>query len=482
MRADETAGIVALVGPDEPTGEAARAWLANGPRKLIVFGGLPKALAGYAVKQAERLGDGVARAEPAPPHQTRESPAVVHYGALAEMLGGRRWRRPFRRFDFGDEWNNVGYGAITADGSMWSVAPLIDLPAEAELASVTVADRRAGSYAGLIDGDRQSILWFARPVGPIDSFEWFLVERFLSSHRAGKLPSQPVLSEIPHGYDSLITMRLDCDEDVESARDLWQAYRDWSAPLSLAIHTSVLGPAPRTAFIAEVAASGGSILSHSATHARNWGGSTDAALIEATASADRLEQATGVRPAYAVSPFHQTPAYALESLAAAGYGGCIGGNIASDPAFNLARGGSLAELPVGFVGHSQQCMLHGDCLLGGDDPIATYREAFDLALETRSIFGYLDHPFSARYQYGWRDAASRIAIHRALIDHVEARAARPLFLNEDGTMDFLIRRSAVEFEEGPQGFVARLPEAAGLAVGAEYRGRLFEVRDGMILE
>src|SRR5690606_27172436 len=110
---------------------------------------------------------------------------------------------------------------------------------------------------------------------------------------------------------------------------------------------------------------------------------------------------------YAVSPFHQSPQYALEALCDVGYSGCIGGIIRNDPEFLLARGGELAGFPVGFIGHSQQCMLHGDCLLEAGDPLAIYKMAFDQALETRSLFGYLDHPFSERYQYGWVDEESR---------------------------------------------------------------------------
>jgi hypothetical protein len=310
-----------------------------------------------------------------------------------------------------------------------------------------------------------------------------LVENFLSSHRADELSAQPILTEIPFGHDVTVTMRLDCDEDIESARVLWNGYRRWGIPLSLAVQTSLLAQHVHVPLLTDVLSSGGSILSHSTSHIANWGGSYPAALEEAVVSATLLEKATGRRPRFAVSPFHQTPHYALKALHSAGYEGCIGGNIASDPAFNLARGGSLADLPDGFVGHTQQCMLHGDCMLNGDDPMATYRQAFDLALETRSIFAYLDHPLSARYNYGWSDEEARIEAHRMLLDYIAATARAPAYLSTDATLDFLIRKSRLSVIGRKGGFVfEKVPNGGnGQRLCVEFRGELVEIVEGIEL-
>ena len=67
-------------------------------------------------------------------------------------------------------------------------------------------------------------------------------------------------------------MRLDCDEDVESARELWALYRNLDVPFSIAIHTAHLSEKKNHVLPREILAFGGTILSHSATHAPNWGG------------------------------------------------------------------------------------------------------------------------------------------------------------------------------------------------------------------
>jgi hypothetical protein len=182
---------------------------------------------------------------------------------------------------------------------------------------------------------------------------------------------------------------------------------------------------------------------------------------------------------YAVSPFHQTPHYALAGLADAGYAGCIGGIIRNDPEFLLARGGVLADMPRGFIGHSQQCMLHGDCMLAEGDPLAVFKAAFELAYETKTLFGYLDHPFSERYQYGWRTEAERIAAHEAFVSFIRSRAGRPLFVNEEVAMDFLLAKSLHDVVEDRDGFFVKpvwhIEQSLALAV--EYRGECVNVSE-----
>jgi hypothetical protein len=194
------------------------------------------------------------------------------------------------------------------------------------------------------------------------------------------------------------------------------------------------------------------VLSHTATHAPNWGGSYAAALGEGLESADLLRDVISESVRYAVSPFHQTPDYALQGLVDAGYAGCIGGIIRNDPDFLLARGGVLAGMPDGFVGHSQQCMLHGDCMLQGDDPLAIFKQAFDQAMDSATLFGYLDHPFSERYAYGWESEVQRVQAHTDLIAYIRSRSVQPVFMNENVAMDFLQMKGRVHLIETNDGF------------------------------
>lgn len=472
--------VVAVDAPDA-WGDALVELLDKCAVKLLVFGRLPQAL-------AQRLGctahawpedlAAAARSAPALAGHDAQSAARVRYGEQAAILGGRTWERPFERFDFTDEWNNLGYGAIRADQSIWAVSQPVDVPDAARLASIEIDGAPCLAYAALWQQAASSVLWFNRAVGPCDSFEWRFVEMFLSTHRAAELPCQPVLSELPWGYDAAITSRLDCDEDIESARPLWQTYKRLGIPFSLAIHTSNLHDDTHYAMLREFAAAADTaLLSHTATHAPNWGGSYEAALVEGAESMGLIEAVTGQRVRYAVSPFHQSPDYALHALCDVGYAGCIGGIIRNDPEFLIARGGSLVGLPDGFIGHSQQTMLHGDCLLASGDALAVFKQAFDLAFETRTLFGYLDHPFSSRYQYGWTDEAVRIDAHEKLIAYIRARARKPIFLNENAALDFLAAKASLQVIEDGSAFRFIMPaEAANdLPLAVEYRGECVPV-------
>ncbi|KVM97150.1 polysaccharide deacetylase [Burkholderia stagnalis] len=474
--------LVAVDVPDE-FANALIGWLGVPRRKLLVFGRMPNALATRLncrqIEHVEGFAD-AARSAPAASRCTSQSSATVRYTKLVASVGGREWVRPFERFDFTDEWNNLGFGAIRSDDSIWSVGAPLDVPESARLASVYIEQDRQFAYTALWDDEATSVLWFNRPVGPCDSFEWRVVENFLSGYRAGELHCQPVLSEVPWGYDAVITSRLDCDEDVESARPLWDAYRRLGVPFSLAVHTANLGNTTHHLILRELAAdASAAILSHTATHAPNWGGSYAAALAEGRESAHLLESVIARPVRYAVSPFHQTPHYALEGLADAGYAGCIGGIIRNDPEFLLARGGILAGMPEGFVGHSQQCMLHGDCMLAEGDPLAVFKAAFDLAYETKTLFGYLDHPFSERYQYGWRTEDERISAHEKFVHYIRARAKRPIFINEEVAMNFLLAKSMHDLTEDGDTYVVTSMRGvtAPLPLAVEYCGELLEVTD-----
>jgi len=481
----DSVSLVVAIDIPEKWGAELVSWLRRSRRKLIILGCIPSVLIsdlGWQVVQSHSMLDHAVSSEATPIHQWRASSAAVHYSSNASVLGASHWVRHFERFDFADEWNNLGFGAIRADGSCWSVAQSLDA-GECTLASIEVDNHVCGAYAALAEIHASSILWFNRAVGPCDSYEWRIVENYLSRYGADCLPCQPVLSEIPWGYDAAVTSRLDCDEDVESARALWDAYRELNIPFSLAVHTSNLSSARHHSILSEVLNNGGAVLSHSATHPENWGGSYAAALRQGEESATQLQRITGKAVRYAVSPFHQTPHYALQALADAGYFGCIGGGGRSDPEFTLARGGEVANIPSGFIGHSQQCMLHGDCMLAEGDPLLMYKQSFDQAFETQTLFGYLDHPFSERYAYGWLDEQSRIQVHRELIQYIQERAVNPIFLNEDMALDFLSYKSKYEIIEcGGVFAVSNENPDSELKVAIEYSGKTLLLEQGDTLE
>ena len=334
-----------------------------------------------------------------------------------------------------------------------------------------------GAAATIRDLSRGAVLWFARPVGAVDGQDWAVIEDFISNYRADDLASRPCLKGIPHGYGAAVTMRLDCDEDVASARPLFDLYRSRHRPVSLAVATGRLHSREDIGLISDVLQAGGSVLSHSVTHSPQWGGSGEAAEREARdlkASLEALFASLSVR--YAVSPFHQNPAYVPSALARAGYDGFIGGSIASDPEYLMARAGVPPFGPSGIVLHSQSCMLHGDCMLDGSDPLSVFKQAFQLALRGREFFGYLDHPFSERYAYGWPSEEDRLDAHAAYLSFMEDECSDGplLFVNEDLCMRFIKEKSTalIRYEENSGEYAISRTEAAGFPLSIGYRGEI----------
>lgn len=380
-----------------------------------------------------------------PGQQYDTSKGSIHYSKSNKLVAHPPYeKRDLLRYDFEKEWNNHGYGGVLRDDPIWGVCHSAEPSANVQPIA-WIADQygeHVGLYAGLIDFPDASILWFNRPVGPVDSLEWHMIETFFSNYRSEDLPCFPYLLDIPYGYDGAVCMHADCDEAISSARNLFELYQQHDFPFSLAIKTEQEITAKDISFMQDVIKAGGSVSSHSCNHYDNWGGQFQVAYNEAIESKrwieDRLANGTSVN--YAVSPFYQNPPYAVQALADAGYLGFVGGIICNDPEYLMGRSGVAPFCNGKIVSHSQQCMLHGDCYHRYGNSIAPYIEAFESYLSTDGFFGYLDHPFSKRYSYGWFDEKERLDAHAELIEHMK-NAGRIWFTNLDQCLDFVRKKS-----------------------------------------
>jgi hypothetical protein len=472
--------IVLAVSPGDDRSDYFRA-LADRGAKLIFLGSLGPAiaeLAGIALSPASAEMAAAAACAPALPNTSSESLAVIRY--VDHGLGATSPLRQRRlcHFDFADEWNNLGYGRIGIGSDPWSIG----ITAQA-LSAVVVAEldcggtAAGGAVATLRDLPSSAVLWHARPVGPVDGQDWQIIEAFVSHYRHAGLPCRPHLRDVPHGFGAAVTMRLDCDEDIASARPLFDLYRERGLPLSLAIKTAQPERPEHFALLRDLRAAGGSILSHSVSHAPRWGGTAEAAEAEARDSKAWLDsKIEGLSVRYAVSPFHQNPTYVPEALARAGYDGFIGGIIANDPEYLMARGGEVPYGPAGFVSHSQSCMLHGDCMQAEGDRLRIFKHAFHVARAGSQFFGFLDHPFSERYTYGWLSEADRLAAHTdflsSIADECEQAGETLLFVNEETCLDFMRDKAnaLIAFDEATETFAISRQHAANLPLSLGYRG------------
>ncbi len=420
-----------------------------GGQKLLLLGSLDEALASWMGLQPNphppAVEDCVATSTP--DLNADQSRTEIRFLDHPLTRGMALRNRPFQRFDFEREWNNLGFGNITADGSPWACSMGYRVDESFGIAEVCIEGSARASFAAMRD-EEGSVLWFDRPVGPIDSYEWCLVETFFGDWRHEDLPCLPYLSEIPGDMEGVVTARLDCDEGVGSARRLFELYRDRRVPLSLAVTTGLhrLGQSDQQ-LMRDVLAAGGAILSHSVSHEPDWGGSFEAACKEAKQSRmDLLELLPELDSLqYAVSPFHQNPEFAVRALAASGYKGFVGGIAAGDPEYQVARAGRVFGGDQVILSISQQCMLHGDCVSRYGNSVAPYQQSFDLHCASRSIFGYLDHPFSERYQYGWESEEQRVGAHEVLIDYCDSKAEL-WWCNQQECFEWLEFRDQVSLE------------------------------------
>ncbi len=455
-------------------------------RKILLLGSLPPEFAsdlGIHVEplSAEQAAWGEVSPSPAW-HHCDVSFASVHYekdhplGAASPLN-----IRHFARYDFTDEWNNMGYGRIMLDNTVWSLSSVVHANGTTPIASVYGPGGEPLSlYASVTDFRDSSVLWFNRSAGPVDSLEWRVIERFFSEYRGDTLPCLPCISEIPFGYSCAATMRLDCDQDVGSARNLFEFYRERELAFSLALLTGLEFSDDDISLMRDTSQAGGSLLIHSHGHLPDWGGSYEASRADMGQALEWMKQHfPEVSPVFAVAPFHQTPPYAVRAMADAGIRAFVGGIIHNDPEYLLGRAGRVPFMEGTVVSHSQQCMLHGDCYHRYGNTAEPYIRSFNNHVASRSIFGYLDHPFSAQYRYGWHSEEERMGVHRELLDHICSHDGL-WWCNTAQCLSFLLKRDTAEVHVEKDGLRVMSQATEGLpGLAVEYRGMLF--REGQQL-
>lgn len=417
-----------------------------------------------------------------------QSPGYLRYGEhdLLEGLSCAMRKRPFTRFDYADEWNNLGFGKIRTDGSIWAAHGGFTAEKAIELAGAYSqhmgSELHCGAYMTLFDTPQASVLWCSRPVGPVDSTEWSVIERFISDWRSDHLPCLPCLCQTPYGSQCIVTMRLDCDEDVGSARDVYTWYDEQGIPFSLAVKTSLdLGPADLD-LLEEVRRAGGTLLSHTHTHQYNWGSSVEDVAHEAAVSRRWFAEVwpDAPPPDLAVSPFHTNPPYAVQGMIQAGFTGFVSGIIHNDPEYLLGRAGIVPFADGKIVSISQQSMLHGDCYGRQGHNVSTHIDAFAAQYTARGIFGYLDHPFSTRYQYDWESKKQRLRAHQQLIAAIRNHK-NVLFWPQQECFDFIKALGAVKLLVSPTGEVSVVSAPKRNDIAYRYKGREYRINEGTFL-
>jgi len=327
--------------------------------------------------------------------------------------------RPLWRYDFDLEWNNNSFGNISNENIMLNLSHNCFLIEGINVAYIENSNNQNLNIPLISEFEINGniIIWINRNLSLVDLPEWKIIEEFISNGYFEKYPCVPYLSEYSSSENGLITMRLDCDEDIESARKIFEIYRYHDLPISLAITTNQIKDSKFISSLPkEVNDYGGTILNHSHSHPINWGGSKDKIKEEIITSNNLIKKSFGISAEYAVSPFHHLTWNALEVLNELEFKGVIAGISSSHHEFLIMKGGSIHE-NLDILLHSQQCMIHGDCITK-TRKVDSYLNTFSLYSNLGFSTGYLDHPISERYDYGWVNIERQVKTHQKIIEYL----------------------------------------------------------------
>ena len=359
--------------------------------------------------------------------------------------------RPISRFDFQREWNNHYYGHID------------DLDSERNLSiKGVINDKNYVAYVKVNSHkipliseftiNTNKIIWVNRNIGLIDLPEWKIIENFVSNFNDNELPCLPFITELKKSEKGLITMRLDCDENIDSAMNIFELYKSKNIPFSLALTTKLLENKTKIPILPKlVLENNGNLLSHSHTHPKDWGESSKNIKKEITFSKALIEKTYGTKVDLAVSPFHHLNKLTIKLLYENNFKGIIAGISSSHHKFLYMKGGQYS-INNNLIIHSQQCMLHGDCI-NKNRSIKEYFKSIKLLSNLKYSFGYLDHPISERYDYGWGNKENQVSAHKQIINFcfknsINIISQAELFKRlkaKDDLKIFLVKKNGKEF-------------------------------------
>jgi hypothetical protein len=418
---NEEVKIYCFISPNEKDEVIIQDIIKNQKSKVLIFGKISNnlaALIGLILNNNAFNLDEISFS-----HEKEEdkSNLVVKYNDHILNKSNALKDRYFYRFDFTDEWNNLAYGSISTDDSIWSVCNSLDIADAQALSYIFDNEEKISIFSSLKDFDKSSVLYINREVGTIDGLDWSVVEEFLTFYRNEELPSLPLILDIPEGCVSVASSRLDCDQSIINSKPIVDLYKKYNINISLAISTGINISQDDISFLNDFFDNDGAVLSHTINHHYYWGENYNIAYDETSGSKKwiekNVENLNDLK--YAVSPFHSNKPYSVQALNDADYKGFISGIIHNDPEFLIATSGEVPFVNGKIVTHSQQCMFHGDSYHRTNNSLRIYKQSFENHYNSSKLFGYLDHPFGD-YTYGWNNEEERLSVHEEFINYINS--------------------------------------------------------------
>lgn len=271
LKFEEEIKIHCFISPNENDEISIQDIIKNQKSKVLIFGKISNnlaALIGLILNNNAFNLDEISFS-----HEKEEdkSNLVVKYNDHILNKSNALKDRYFYRFDFTDEWNNLAYGSISTDDSIWSVCNSLDIADAQALSYIFDNGKKISVFSSLKDFDNSSVLYINREVGTIDGLDWCVVEDFLTFYRNEELPSLPLILDIPEGCAAVASSRLDCDQSIINSKPIVDLYKKYNINISLAISTGININQDDISFLNDFFDNDGAVLSHTINHHYYWG-------------------------------------------------------------------------------------------------------------------------------------------------------------------------------------------------------------------
>ena len=385
-------------------------------------------------------------------------------------------------YDFDKEWNNRRHANLDYS----DIAKTYNKSIDNMSSSICTIYRNSHQQKSLINYfqfHESNLLLINRRRGLSDLPETYILEEYLSNCTFGRhtcYPIVPIISEssIKDG-DKLISMRLDCDEDIDSALPVYQLYNSLGLPVSLAITSFLLEDIKtRPTLPSLVIDSGGSLLSHSHSHPVAWGGSYAESLKELTYSRELIKRNYEYTVEYAISPFHDMPHYLVPALEKCQYKGIVGGISSKYTDYLTLTSGQISyKSDVTFI--NQQCMLHGQThQMTSDSWQISLSYFLESSIRIGKSSGYLDHPISERYCYGWINSNNQVDFHSKFVNILLANNIK--FISQNDLFERIRAKQNISFKVSDKSSmcIARSDDLFDFSLYIRYGGNEYELKAG----
>ena len=189
---ESDASFYFLVNPEDYSDAAEKILKSPAKKKLLVCGRISDSIArrlGLKNTGNKKLVRDIDSCPPAPVYSFSQSPGLIRYRnhPLTDLLYLKE--RPLCRYDFAEEWNNMGYGRIGTDDSVWSISQVTAKTSSPDiLASVMEKDKSICPFITIKDDKDYSMLWINREAALVDSCEWIIAETIFLIIPAGGIP------------------------------------------------------------------------------------------------------------------------------------------------------------------------------------------------------------------------------------------------------------------------------------------------------